>query len=192
MKQMNQGNEMLTISCGICRDLIPLVQDGVAGNDSTDAVMAHIAGCPDCSLEFGGISDARSVLEGSGLDDGKIMRSIRKHMFLIALAFLGCGTLFGISLTNTFGMFYNLLIMPFLGGFGYMVLRQRWYLAVGGILLLTYIWQIGWLLKEGGLTKSWHLDFFSVPLWFSLGYCGLSILGVLIAALLHYAFRKET
>ena len=36
------------ISCGICRDLLPLVLDGVAAPESEAAVRAHLAACPEC------------------------------------------------------------------------------------------------------------------------------------------------
>ena len=36
------------ISCDICRDLLPLVQDGVASEDSRAAVEAHLRSCPAC------------------------------------------------------------------------------------------------------------------------------------------------
>lgn len=39
---------MYEISCQMCMDLMPLVRDGVAGEDSTKAVQTHLAQCPDC------------------------------------------------------------------------------------------------------------------------------------------------
>ena len=33
---------MIELSCQICRDLIPLVQDGVASEESVNAVTAHV------------------------------------------------------------------------------------------------------------------------------------------------------
>lgn len=39
---------MIQITCEICMDLIPLVQDGVAAGDSVSAVEQHIQSCPQC------------------------------------------------------------------------------------------------------------------------------------------------
>ncbi len=39
---------MNKLSCEICMDLIPLVRDGAASEESREAVEAHIAECPDC------------------------------------------------------------------------------------------------------------------------------------------------
>ena len=40
------------ISCDICMDLIPLVKDGIASEDSCDAVKKHISKCEKCKVEF--------------------------------------------------------------------------------------------------------------------------------------------
>lgn len=36
------------IGCEICKDLLPLVEDGVASEASRAAVAAHLERCPDC------------------------------------------------------------------------------------------------------------------------------------------------
>ena len=41
---------MIQITCEICKDLIPLVQDGVASGDSASAVERHIQSCPQCRV----------------------------------------------------------------------------------------------------------------------------------------------
>ena len=40
---------MYEISCEMCRDLIPLVEDGVASADSRAAVEHHLQTCPVCN-----------------------------------------------------------------------------------------------------------------------------------------------
>ena len=45
------------ISCDICMDLIPLVKDGIASEDSCDAVKKHISKCEKCKVEFDVIED---------------------------------------------------------------------------------------------------------------------------------------
>lgn len=39
----------MKLSCGIVRDLLPLVVDGLAGEESRAAVAEHLAGCKECS-----------------------------------------------------------------------------------------------------------------------------------------------
>ena len=45
---------MNEISCDLCMDLLPLVKDGVASEDSVKAVEAHIASCESCHALFNG------------------------------------------------------------------------------------------------------------------------------------------
>ncbi|WFB59800.1 zf-HC2 domain-containing protein [Paenibacillus sp. BR1-192] len=180
--------EQSTIHCDICLDLIPLVRDGVASDGSVAAVMEHMADCQACRLEYGELAHVSEPVP----NDGKILHSIRKHLMLSALAFLGTGAMLGISLTNSFGMFYNLLIMPLIGGLSYIVLRRKWYMAPLGIFTLSYVWQFVHSLFEGALAEGWRFAVIAAPLLFSIIYGCLAAIGILIASLLHYAFRKET
>ena len=43
---MNKAAETAKIPCAVCRDLMPLVQDGVASPESEALVKAHLAACP--------------------------------------------------------------------------------------------------------------------------------------------------
>ena len=45
---------MNKISCDMCIDLMPLVQDGVASEDSRNAVLQHLQECPDCRALYEG------------------------------------------------------------------------------------------------------------------------------------------
>ncbi|MFR7452460.1 MAG: zf-HC2 domain-containing protein, partial [Gemmiger sp.] len=42
------------IPCEVCRDLAPLVADGVASEQSAALVRAHLAACPACAAEWPG------------------------------------------------------------------------------------------------------------------------------------------
>lgn len=45
-RQAEQGKAETEIPCAVCRDLIPLVQDGVASPESEALVKAHLQACP--------------------------------------------------------------------------------------------------------------------------------------------------
>ena len=45
---------MNEISCDVCMDLIPLVQDGIASEDSREAVEKHIKNCESCAACYSG------------------------------------------------------------------------------------------------------------------------------------------
>lgn len=170
---------MNEISCDICKDLIPLVQDGVASGDAQDAVAAHAAHCAACS----------AVLEGGQppaapqIDDRRVLRTIRHKLSLAALALVVLGAVLGIGLSDGQGLFYNILIMPAIGALSYVALRKRAYLTPLALLLLGYVAPLLWRVLRGE-------DYAGPHIWVLI-YCVLCALGILIAALLHYAFGKD-
>ena len=58
---------MTKLTCEICIELMPLVQDGVASRDSVAAVEEHLKNCPECRALFEGQipepSDSRQILK---------------------------------------------------------------------------------------------------------------------------------
>ena len=89
------------ISCGICRDLIPLAADGVAAPESEAAVRAHLARCPAC----------RAVWEQTGgdtlppaPDDAKVLKKLRRRI-LTGLAVFAATVvlLFGLVQSGLYG-----------------------------------------------------------------------------------------
>lgn len=168
---------MHEISCEICRDLIPLVRDGVASPDSREAVLAHLETCPECS----GIFRGELPLEYRGEQAfGKLIHKIR----LFAAMLLMFGILFGISLTAGSGLFYNVVLMPVIGAVGYFLFRWKAMYRLPLLLTVTHF-----LSNLAGMGNE-YLDGYSLLLW-SFLYSLFALLGVIIAALLHYVFRKE-
>ena len=102
---------MIQITCEICMDLIPLVQDGVAAGDSVSAVEQHIQSCPQC----------RAMWEGQiphSADSGRILEKVRHRTRVFMGIVLMFGIFFGLSLTAGSGQFLNSLIMPEIGSIG--------------------------------------------------------------------------
>ena len=169
---------MNDISCGICRDLIPLVKDGVAGEDSRAAVEAHIVHCEACRAVYDApLSSADSENAFSAL--------WRKARMLLAMIMM-LGIFVGISFTNSQELFYNTLIMPIIGGLGYLVFRWKAVYRVPLLLLAVGLAALGLDLLRG----LGQLDAPSLLLW-TVIYSGFAMVGLLIAALLCFAFQKE-
>lgn len=182
---MNTENK--NISCDICLDLIPLVRDKVASDDSDALVYEHIQNCENCRAEF----ENTNVIFENAIDDKKIIKSIRKSLLLTGFAFIICGALLGVYLSNSMGMFYNFLIMPIVGSCGYLTLKKRWYFIPLGIFVLSYVWLFIQNIFEGALSSGFKIEIFYMPVFLSAIYTWLTILGVLIAALIKFVFRKE-
>ncbi len=173
---------MYKISCDICMDLMPLVKDEVASSDSKIAVEQHIKTCDACRELYGEGIAFESV-------DSKIVSKIKKHLMAVSMAVIALGILFGISLSSDRFMFYNILIMPLIGGISYMSLKKR---SLNVCLLVFGVVYIRWVYHSfGHALQGDYILAFLPPFWWALIYFALTALGVLIAALLHFGFRRE-
>jgi len=176
---------MLKISCYIIRDLIPLVKDGVASDDSTIIVKNHIKICESCKSEFDTLEDMNPLQ--STLKDKKIIFAMKRSIFVTQIVFLVSGGILGIALSNSMGMFYNFLIMPIIGGVSVVTFKSKWYLTPIVIFVLSFLWQtIAQILSDG-----YELIFLYNGLYYSVIYTVLVLVGVVIAKLLKITFKKE-
>ncbi len=73
---------MNKISCDLCMDLMPLVHDGVASQESCAAVTRHIQECSGCKALFEG--ELRTVNRSSGI----LRRLQRKGVLLAVISLL--------------------------------------------------------------------------------------------------------
>lgn len=171
---------MNEISCEICQDLLPLVQDNVASEDSRQAVLQHIAECEHCRALQGANTDLSNAPEPK---NEQMLVKARRYLNALYTVLMLFGIYFGLSLTYRMDMFYNCLIMPVVGAVGYMLLGKKAFAVVPGLLLIVSI-PVNELLLEKAL---------SLRMMFSgtLIYIGFAVVGIIIAMLLKYAFGKE-
>lgn len=169
------------IGCEICKDLLPLVEDGVASEASRAAVQAHLAHCPDCRALAGGALPPVPAPDGAAL-----LRRARRTLRGFALVALLAGALFGMGLSGSMEMFYNSLLMPAMGAAAYFVWRWRAAAVLPPLLA-------GMSLACWGLRWGWGLEPAPLPgylIWAAI-YCVLALVGVAIAGLFHFALKKE-
>jgi large conductance mechanosensitive channel len=92
----------------MCIDLMPLVQDGVASEDSRNAVLQHLQECPDCRALYEGEiptpSNTKEIL-------GKVTRRAQLFSAMVMMF----GIFYGLMLTAGNGIFMNVIIMPIIG-----------------------------------------------------------------------------
>ncbi|MBR5517289.1 MAG: zf-HC2 domain-containing protein [Firmicutes bacterium] len=170
---------MNKITCDMCIDLMPLVQDGVASEDSVKAVTEHLTSCPSCSALFEG-----QIPEPS--NKSNILKQMQKQLYTFMSMVLMCGVLFGLSLTASNELFYNTLIMPFVGLVGYGMFRFKSAYIIPCLLFLAHFITnaFNWI---RGLE---FLDTTSLLLWSGI-YSVFAVIGITIAALIHFALKKE-
>lgn len=179
---------MKQISCGVCRDLLPLVEDGVACEDSRRLVEEHLASCPSC----GALAGSPPLAEPAAPDDGRVLASLRRGLLLFGLCLLLAGTVLGVALSGGMGMFYNILLMPLMGAVALFVLPRRWPWVILGVFLLTCFWvPLSELFSSGWPEAGFYPGFWTQGIFFAAVYSILVLLGAVIAALLRFAFRKE-
>lgn len=168
---------MNKISCEMCMDLMPLVHDGVASEDSRLAVELHMKSCPDCAHFFEGEltppSDSKHTLQ-------KIQRKARTFSAMLLMF----GIFYGLGLTASSGIFYNVIIMPLIGGLSYYLFRWRALYIIPALLLVSHI-----ATNALGLGEE-HLTLPMLLIWTGI-YCAVALVGFVIAALLHFVFKKE-
>ena len=75
---MKKLAENAKIPCAVCRDLMPLVQDGIASPESEQLVRAHIAVCPACQALWQG-TEPPAAPELQTPDDTKILKRLRRR-----------------------------------------------------------------------------------------------------------------
>ena len=170
---------MIKITCDMCMDLMPLVQDGVASEDSIVAVEQHIKTCPECKSMFEG---QVPISFDSSIIIKKIQRKIRLFMGMVLMF----GVFFGLSLTASSELFLNSLIMPVIGCIGYYLFRWRALYLTPSVLFVTHFFTNSFGMMRG----TENLDVMSLIMW-SCIYSFFAILGIVIAGLIHFAFRKE-
>ena len=173
---------MSKISCETCADLMPLVKDEVASEDSKRLVQEHIQSCGECRRLYG----EEVIFEDS---DKIILSQLKRSLGKIFIIVIGLGILFGISLAGNQLMFYNILIMPTIGAISYFVLRKRAAYVCLAIFILVYL---RWLYDSFGYALNGSfIQAFLPPLWWAIIYLGLTMIGVVIAILLVFGFSKE-
>lgn len=173
---------MNKIECEICMDLIPLVKDGIASEESYKAVEAHVKECKTCRKLYGENQEATQITT----DENHAWKQIQKKWTGFFFALLCVGIVFGVSLTNQAEMFYNSLIMPIAGGCGYLIFQKRAVYKVPILLLILYAAMNVFQSLRG--VES--LDFYSMLMWVAI-YSIFAILGVGIAGLFHYARQTK-
>ncbi len=171
---------MNEISCAICADLLPLVKDDVASEDSRQAVEQHLANCPTCRC----LAEDFSPIPPP--NDQRILSAIRRRLVFIALALVLCGALLGAGISGSSGMFYNVLLMPFIGAVGLLAFDKKGWLVPLGVFVIVFIWTVARDSIESSLIVG-----LTGGVFFGLIYAVLCTLGVLAAALLRFALRKE-
>ena len=172
------------LPCSIVSDLMPLVADGVASEESRAAVMSHIEGCDDCRALWEAWQSEKNGVEqivpAPLPDDKAIRRGIRQRIALLFGFAAVCGAAAGVIMLDSPLVFQNFLIMPLVGALAFASLGKR------GLWVCPLIWLMALVYGLIHMNESGDL-------WGALVYGGffvaLALVGAVIAALLRFALK---
>ena len=177
--------------CSIVKDLLPLYVEDMVSEETAQFVLEHLNVCADCKAEYGALmsdSPLTNIEKKSDINTEQAksfkttMRRMNRQFYSLAYAALIFLIFLGFGWTGGENLMYNSLIMPIVGIFGYYVFRWKAIYKVPILLLIidTFVC----------LFKLVDLDLYSAFLW-TVIYSIFVFVGIAIAFLLHFAFRKE-
>ena len=177
--------------CSIVRDLLPLYVEDMVSAETAQYIKTHLAECPECQKELtdlkagGGLTtiENKTVTNATEAKSFKIiMKRMNRQFYMLAYSLIIFFVFLGFGWTGGENLMYNSIIMPIVGIFGYYVFRWKAVYKMPVLLLLIdlsiFLFQIV------------ELSFVETLEW-TLIYCIFVWVGVLIAFLLHFAFRTE-
>lgn len=181
----------MKMDCCVIRDLLPLYVENMVSDQTAEYIKQHLAECPNCQNEYdsykstGELNILETPVTVQDTDTKpfkKIMRKLNRQMYGLSYGLIIFFILWGFSLTGGQDLMYNSVIMPVVGLFGYYVFKWKALYKMPVLLLIVNL-------------LAYHLhfvqiDFISVFPWTAI-YSIFVVVGVLIAFLLHFAFRKE-
>ena len=177
--------------CSIVKDLLPLYVEDMVSEETAQFVLNHLNVCADCKAEYGALmsdSPLTNIEKKSDINTEQAksfkttMRRMNRQFYSLAYAALIFLIFLGFGWTGGENLMYNSLIMPIVGIFGYYVFRWKAIYKVPILLLIidTFVC----------LFRLVDLDLYSAFLW-TVIYSIFVFVGIAIAFLLHFAFRKE-
>ena len=174
------------ISCDVCLDLMPLVKDQVASEDSKKLVNTHIAQCEMCKMIF----ESEEMIQEYQMSDQDVLNKIKRRLITIGLLLTLMGGLVGICFSNSAAMFYNTIIMPCVGVLGGLVLTRKYYRLTVSTAILSYIIIMVKSILEDTQWLGRLSELFLMPLLLTIIYTLLVSIGLGIALLFKYALSK--
>lgn len=160
---------------------MPLVKDGVASENSREAVLSHAKNCAECQRALSGGE------EPPKLDEKSVLKKMKKRIFLTAVAAVILLALLSVGITGTEYMFYNILILPIVGLISAFALEWKSpYVPLGIVIFSTVYWLVRGI-----------IGFEPIPVALSSGvlwgviYGGIAFVGIAIGALCLFVFRKR-
>ena len=178
--------------CKIISDLLPLYAEDMVCEETAEFIKNHLSECEDCKNDFEAFKNGDDLKEifkeepKKPAEDIKPFKKIMKKMnmqvhsisYLLIIFFI----FFGFLSMDSGDVFYNSLIMPIVGVFGYIIFRFRAFYKLPILLLVINIFACLFNLAD--------VEFIDIFFWTAI-FTAFVFAGILIAFLIHFALRKE-
>ena len=177
--------------CSIVRDLLPLYVEEMVSEQTAQYIDEHLKDCTECQAELAQLKKGTGLIEIEKKEEPesdhakpfkKMMKRVNRKFYVLAYSLIIFFIFLGFGWMDGENLMYNSLIMPIVGFFGYYVFKWKAVYKVPLLLLVVDLFVC--------LFKMIELDLVSAVLW-TLMYSLFVWVGIAIAFLLHYAFRKE-
>ncbi len=181
----------MKIDCCAVRDLLPLYVEDIVSAETAEIIRKHLDECAECRKEleqlstnsFAGVENHAEQNADEIIPLKKFAKKLNVRMQSMSCALIILFVFLGLFITEGSDMMYNSLIMPAVGVFGYYSFRFRALYKLPVILVLIEAFALLFGLVE--------TDIFSLITIWSAIYILFIYAGVAVAALFHYALRKE-
>ena len=177
----------MKIDCCLVRDLLPLYVEKLVSEKTALLIEEHLNGCAECQKELKIVStESFKNVESENINDAvplkKVARKFSFQMQSMAYALIILFVFLGLTITEGSDMMYNSLIMPVIGVFGYCAFRLKSLYKLPVLMLFIEAFAYTF--------KLINAEPYSLLIW-SLIYLLFVYIGLAVAYLFHYAFRKE-
>lgn len=176
----------MKIDCCVVRDILPLYAEKLVSEATAAIIEEHINECSSCKKELEILTADNFEVYSENLKSAEPLKkfkhklSLRMQSMYYALIILF--VFLGLNITAGSDMMYNSLIMPLVGLFGYFAFRLKSLYKLPVLLLFIESFAV----LFGVLETEWQSLIMWTPIYLIFIY-----LGVAVAFLFHYAFRKE-
>ena len=174
--------------CRIVSDLIPLYIEDMLSEESREFVCEHLSECEDCRREMALLTEEMSSADEAVVsppsDSGfkAAMKRVKSRFNILSYTLVIFFIILGFAWTDGETLMYNSLLMPIIGIFGYIVFGWRSVYKMPAIVLGIDLF--------ASLLALVEMDALSALYW-SFVYSIFVLVGVAIAFLIHFAFRRE-
>ena len=177
--------------CSVVRDLLPLYIEDMVSDETAQYINEHISNCAECKAELASLKEGADIQDQKKKPETppdtskpfkKIMKKMNRQFYTLGYALIVFFVFLGFGWTAGEHMLYNSLIMPIVGVFGYCVFKWK---AIYKVPIILFCIDVAVC-----LFRLIEIDLYSAVMW-TLIYTVLVFVGIAIAFLLHYGFRKE-